>query len=163
MSENVKNNSEQDGVGCIGALVDVSQRTLDSKNRITISSGWRQLMGHPEYVYFVPGFKDDSVRCVDLLPPDVFDAYFTECKGLPANNEKKRYLEVICSAASQVMIDGQGRVRCPEKFLEFADLKGDVIMSGAFDRIKIWADDGSGSAGKIDLPAFEEASEELQF
>ena len=120
-------------------------------------------MGHPEYVYLVPGLKDNSVRCVDLLPPDVFDGYFKEYRGLPAGHEKKRFLEVICSAASQIAIDSQGRVRVPEKLLEFADLKGDVVMSGAYDRIKIWPDDGTGSVEKIDLSAFEEASEELQF
>ncbi len=120
-------------------------------------------MGQPEYVYLVPGVKDNSMRCVDLLPPDVFDGYFEEYRGLPANHEKKRPLEVICSAASQIMLDSQGRVRIPDKFLTFANLKDDVIMSGAYDRIKIWPDDGSGSVDQIDLTAFEEASAELQF
>lgn len=163
MSENVNKNSEGRKVGWNGSLVGQIRRTLDSKNRLTISAGCRQLMGNPDYVYLAPGLKGGSIRCVDILPPDVFDDYLEKCRGLPGNHERKRALEVICGAAAQVSIDSQGRVRLIDKFLEFAGVKGDVVMSGAYDRIKVWADDGSDGVEKIDLSAFEEAREELRF
>lgn len=162
MSENVKDAVGQGGVGCIGSLSDKIRRTLDSKSRLTISANLRQLMGQPEYVYLVPGLKDET-RCVVVLPPDVYDGYFEQFKGLPGNHPKRRSVEAICAACSQATIDVQGRIRLTEKFLEYAGLEGDVVMEGALDRIKIWADDGKDSVDKVNVEEFTEACDEIGF
>ena len=163
MSENVKDNGERSGAGCIGSLSDRLRRTLDSKNRLTISAGLRQLMGQPDYVYLAPGLRDEETRCVVVLPPDVYDAYFEQYKGLPGNHPKRRSAEVICAACSQVAVDVQGRIRLTDKFLEYADIKGDVVMAGALDRIKIWADAEKDSVDNIDFDEFQEASGDVGF
>jgi DNA-binding transcriptional regulator/RsmH inhibitor MraZ len=60
-----------------------------------------------------------------------------------------------------VYLDIQGRIRIPDKFLAFAGLESKVVMSGAHDRIKIYADDGSEGSTEIDFDAFDAACNDV--
>ena len=40
--------------------------------------------------------------------------------------------------AMRVEIDGQGRIRLPERLVGFAQLKQDVVLLGVHDHIEIW-------------------------
>ena len=161
MSESV--NTLEEKYTSVGVLVDSVFRGLDSKKRLTISAGWREVMRHPDYVYLMPGKKENSVKCVDVIPPQVFDSLFKMMQGMSRKDPRWKAVSLICNSASQVYLDIQGRVRIPEKFLKFAGLKDKVVMSGANDRIKICPDDGSESAAAIDLDAFEAACDLIDF
>ena len=48
-----------------GVLVGRYDYAMDPKKRFTIPSGWRTVMGNPEYVYVMPDRKE---RCLNLIP-----------------------------------------------------------------------------------------------
>ena len=155
MSSIVNHSNEE--YASVGVLVDSVCRSLDPKNRLTISAGWREVMRQPDYVYLMPGRKDDTVKCVDLIPRQVFDALFKTLQGMSRKDPRWKSVNLICNSSSQVYLDIQGRIRIPDKFLTFAGLESKVVMSGSHDRIKIYADDGSEGNAEIDLDAFDAA------
>jgi len=161
VSESVK--IEKDESARVGVLVDTVRRNLDSKKRLTISAGWRAVMRQPEYVYLMPGTRMDGERCIDVIPPPVFDSLFRMMQGMSRKDPRWKAVALICDAASQVYLDIQGRIRIPDKFLKFAALDEKVVMSGSNDRIKLWDDDGSESHEEIDLEAFKAACDQVDF
>lgn len=161
MSESV--NRGKDEFASVGVLVDTVCRSLDPKKRLTISAGWREVMRQPDYVYLMPGTKGDAIKCIDVIPPQVFDSLFRMMQGMSHNDPRWKAVSLICDSASQVYLDVQGRIRIPDKYLKFAGLDEKVVMSGSNDRIKVWHDDGSESNEEIDLDAFEAACALVDF
>ena len=142
-------------------LVDSDRRKVDSKRRLTVRSSWRLTMGKSETVYLAPGeiekpgVNGEMIRCIEIIPPAVFNAKKRGFERLseddPYRMELERYLKYI----SHVDIDGDGRLTIPARFLKFAGISGEVILSGSFDRIKVWAAMDSEDEEEIDLDDFK--------
>jgi division/cell wall cluster transcriptional repressor MraZ len=155
-------NRSSDEYISVGVLVDSVFRSLDSKKRLTISAGWRQVMRDPSYVYLIPGMKDGE-KCIDLIPSQVFDAINGMLKGLSRKDPKREAVSRFCNTASQVYLDIQGRIRIPGKFLKFAGLKDKLVMTGEGDRIKILAHEGVEGEAEIDFDSFDSACDLIDF
>ena len=55
-----------------------------------------------------------------------------------ARSSVANYLRLYYSQAERVEIDGQGRIRLPERLVEFAQLRQEVVLLGVHDHIEIW-------------------------
>lgn len=144
----------------VGMLVDSDRRKVDSKRRLTVRSSWRLTMGNPRSVYLAPGEIQrpdgaDMIRCIEIIPPAVFNQKKIGLAGLSEDDPFRMKLEHFLRYISQVDIDGDGRVTIPERFLKFAGISGEVALSGAYDRIKVWAVAESVDDGRIDLDDFK--------
>jgi len=153
------------GVPCIGALVDIVGRKLDAKRRLTVRAGWREVMGNPAFIYLSPGFvvvngsdsAEKRVECIEIIPPPVLNARLNSLQGLDEDDPKRIAMERYCLDISQVYFDTEGRIRISERLLEYAGISEHVMMSGANDRIKVWAVDAPDQEKKIDFEAFKKA------
>jgi len=149
----------------VGTLVDIVGRRLDVKRRLTVRAGWREVMGDPAYVYLVPGVMIQSgaegservVSCIEIVPPPVMDARLRVLHGLDDEDPERVAMERYCQDIAQSYFDTEGRIRIPERFLEYAGISDNVMMSGANDRIKVWAVDEVDENQKIDFEAFRKA------
>lgn len=163
MSEQI--NRAVSGTPAVGTLVDIVGRKLDSKRRLTVSAGWREVMGYPSYVYLVPGVValsgrggvDGLVSCMEIVPPLVMDAKLRVLHELDDDDPERMAMEQYCRDIAQSYFDTEGRIRIPERFLEYAGITESVMMSGANDRIKVWAVDEVDENTKIDFEAFKKA------
>ena len=50
----------------------------------------------------------------------------------------RNYLRLYYSQAERVELDGQGRIRLPERLVQFGNLKQDVVLLGVHDHVEIW-------------------------
>ena len=148
------------GLG-VGTLVDVVGRKLDQKRRLTVSAGWREVMGQPDFIYLAPGItsrKDlatgKEISCIDVLPKQVLDYKLKDLLDLPDDDPDREHIENYCENIAQVYFDVQGRIRIPERYLSYAGIKDKVMMSGANDCIKIWAVEEFEEEKRIDFVAF---------
>ncbi|MDD2599146.1 MAG: hypothetical protein PHO37_07970 [Kiritimatiellae bacterium] len=163
MSEQV--NRSISSVPTVGTLVDIVGRKLDPKRRLTVSAGWREVMGYPSYVYLVPGVlatndgngSEEAVGCIEIVPPPVMDARLRVLHELDEDEPERVAMERYCRDIAQSYFDTEGRIRIPERFLEYAGITESVMMSGANDRIKVWAVDEVNENTKIDFEAFKKA------
>jgi MraZ protein len=116
---------------------------LDQKNRTTIPVGWRPT--EPAPLWLVP--QTDGL-CLLAMP-------YEEFKAVPARvnaqtqldpEDRQHFIDLFFAEAEEVTPDKQGRFVIPTHFCEKLKLSGEIVLSGADSKIKIWnpAENGGG-------------------
>ena len=141
-----------------GVLTGRFDHGLDPKKRLTIPSGWREVMGNPRYVYVLPDRKE---RCINLVPQAEMDVLLSKLreKALfdPAQN---RLYQIIGGMSDLLALDVQGRIRISDKLLQFANLTTTVAMVGSVRMIKLWNPSALPPIDVIDQTALDAAMAE---
>ena len=120
------------------ALMGTFARSLDPKKRLTIPSVWRAALG-PDLVYVVP---DPRRRCLQLVPRAVMEAKLAKYQELALGDaEVNDALDAISAASEMLEFDVQGRIRINDALLDFANLKGSVVLKGGFRMATIWPEE----------------------
>ncbi len=50
----------------------------------------------------------------------------------------KNYMRLYYSQAEETEVDAQGRIRIPERLIQFAGLKQEVVFLGVHDHVELW-------------------------
>jgi len=138
-----------------GVLVGRYDYAMDPKKRFTIPSGWRTVMGNPEYVYVMPDRKE---RCLNLIPRAEMEARLEKLREKALFDPAlSRALHVIGANSEQLALDVQGRIRISDKLLQFANLTTTVAMVGAIRKIELWNPAALPPEDAIDQAAFGDA------
>ncbi|MBL8851210.1 MAG: cell division protein [Planctomycetaceae bacterium] len=119
------------------ALTGTYQRTLDDKQRLAIPKRLRDAMGEAELqeLYIAP----EVGRALSVFSPRAFERRAARIEELSTGRSGVvNYLRLYYSQAERVEIDAQGRIRLPERLVEFAQLQEDVVLLGVHDHIEIW-------------------------
>lgn len=111
------------------AFNSVYFHSLDAKNRIFIPAKFRDRLGE-EFVVFKGGEK-----CLYVYTKDIFEKISEQFINHP-NREVQR---AFFSQVTEVVPDKQGRATLTADQVEHADIKKDVAIIGAGQRIEIWA------------------------
>ena len=118
------------------ALVNTFERPLDPKKRLTIPSVWRRALGS-DYVYVM---KEEGNPCLQLIPKGVFESRLASVQEDALSDEGLNdVLESIGEDSELLEFDIQGRIRICDRLLEYANLKGPVVMKGAVRMARLWA------------------------
>jgi MraZ protein len=135
------------------------ERSLDSKNRVTIPASWVG-QGVSEF-QVVPNHKPDEPFLI-VLPPGEFARMEARIEALnqPAALKRKA-IRSFYSAARAVAADKQGRILLPEDYCRQAELQSDVVLLGGKSRFEIWSADRWRSASNEDRPVFQSIAEEI--
>ena len=119
-----------------GALVGEHERNLDPKKRLTIPSAWRHALGS-DYVYVM---KEEGQPCLLLIPKRMFESRLAGVQEEALTNEELNdVLESVGDDSELLEFDIQGRIRICDRLLEYANLKGPVVMRGAVRMARLWA------------------------
>src|SRR5437764_9746792 len=96
---------------------------LDSKNRVTIPSRWRQ--SDADEFFLMPDPTNTFLRA---MPPAQFRAVAERVAHDPAITPKDRTIfnRWFYSSSVQVFTDKQGRMLVPEEMCESLELKGEL-------------------------------------
>ena len=136
MSEKGRQSVAESTQAVSGVLVGRNDHALDPKKRLTIPSGWRLVMGNPEYVYAMPDAKE---RCVNILPKAEMDVMLERLRQKALFDPALAKVQQVIGANSELlMLDSQGRIRICDKLLQFANLTTTVAMVGSVRMIKLW-------------------------
>lgn len=112
------------------------RHAVDEKGRIAIPSRFRaQLVGG----VFVARWLD---ACLAIHTRSAWDAITAKVDGLPMTDPAARLLERrLFGGATELALDGQGRLLLPENLRQFAALRDEAFVVGANKRVEIWAPD----------------------
>ena len=115
------------------ALTGTYLRTLDDKKRVAVPKRLRDDFGETELncLMIAPGTERSLV--VYSIPG--FELFAAKLK---AEGNHQKYLRLFYSAAERVDLDGQGRVRIPDRLAEYAGLKRDADLLGVQDHAELW-------------------------
>ena len=114
------------------------RHALDQKNRTTIPVGWRPT--EPAPLWLVP--QTDG-QCLLAMPYEEFKAVPARVNALTQLDpeERQNFIDLFFSEAEEITPDKQGRFVIPEHFCKELKLSGEIVLSGADSKFKIWNPD----------------------
>lgn len=118
-------------------LTGTYSRSLDEQHRLAIPKPLRDQFGEEvlSSLYVAPGTE----RSLSVYSPTAFEQLADKLAGQGGNRaEVRNYLRLFYARAERVSLDGQGRMRIPERLMELAGLNKDVVLLGVHDHAEIW-------------------------
>ncbi len=109
--------------------------TLDAKNRLTVPARFRAALS--EGVVMAKGTEP----CVALWVPDDYDRFTESILATfhPFSEEREKLERFYASNSHDTELDSAGRVGFPPFLLQHGELKKDVVVAGAGNRLEVWA------------------------
>ena len=139
------------------ALSGTHTRSLDEKQRLAVPKRIIEDFNEPELnnLYIAPGTDKSLV----LYSPAGFEKLARKIAKQSSNRlEVRNYKRLFYARAERVELDAQGRVRLPERLVEFAGLSRDVVLVGVHDHAEIWDAGAWDEFLKTQGPGFDEIS-----
>jgi MraZ protein len=119
------------------ALTGTYQRALDEKQRLAIPKRLRDALGDADLkeLYVAP----EVDHALALFSPLTFERRAQRLEEASSGRaEVRNYLRLYYSQAERVELDGQGRIRLPERLVRFGRLRQEVVLLGVHDHVEIW-------------------------
>lgn len=106
---------------------------VDTKKRLALPSKFRGELG--DRIVLTRGLD----HCLFAYPMSVWETIAEKLGKLPLGNpETRSFVRLMLSGATDVELDGQGRVVIPEYLRLYAQVEKSVVVAGLYDRIEIW-------------------------
>ncbi|MDA8393500.1 MAG: division/cell wall cluster transcriptional repressor MraZ [Actinomycetota bacterium] len=112
------------------------EHTLDGKGRLILPAKFRK-----EFTGDAEGYlSQSSDRCLNLWTPPEFRKRMQKMR-LQANRGRayRNVARVWAAGVAEIQVDAQGRVPIPAHLRSFAQLEGDVLVIGAYEKVEIWS------------------------
>lgn len=114
-------------------LVGSYNHKLDGKGRTVLPAKFRGELGSS--VVATIGLD----KCIALYPLQRWEELLLTLKDLSAFKKKTRdFRRVLLSMATELEIDGAGRILLPQILRDYAGASVDVTLIGAEDHMEIW-------------------------
>ena len=134
--------------------------TIDGKGRLIIPAKFRQALDANELktLFLTRGLDG----CLFLFVESEWRLYEARLKQIPfTKSEGRRFNRLFFSGATDITLDGLGRVLIPRPLKEFAQLKEDVVVVGVSNRIEIWAKEKWREFYDASRQSFEDVAERI--
>jgi MraZ protein len=133
---------------------------MDGKGRLTVPTRYRDALGAGALVVTI----DTEETCLLLYPAVQWQVIENNLQKLPSFNAAARRIQrLLIGHATDVALDGQGRLLLPPELREYAQVDKRVVMIGQGNKFELWdetlwqtrreqwlADEASGTDGLPD-------------
>lgn len=124
------------------------EHSIDGKNRLVLPSSIRNRLDPDQRLILMPGYE----TCLYMLTYEGWRDKLTSEEFQDDARESRQLRRVFAAMASEVNIDGQGRLVIPGKLKEQAGIDDSVTVVGNFDRVELWdPDEWATHQGNIDM------------
>ena len=115
-------------------LIGEYLHTIDQKNRLSVPSKFRERLG--KRVVLTRGLD----RCLFLYALPDWQEIADRLSKLPVGKaENRSFIRAIIAGATDVEIDGLGRILVPDYLKVYSSLKESAMIIGVYSRIEIWS------------------------
>jgi MraZ protein len=108
------------------------EHTIDAKGRLAVPARFRGQLDHGAVLSKGMG------KCLSVYTMQRWEEKSNELVANKANEELRDFERRIFPSASEVELDGQGRLVIPAKLRAYAGLESEVTVAGVRDHIEIW-------------------------
>ena len=116
-------------------LTGTYPRTLDDKKRLALPKRVRELLKEPAVLFVTPG-PDQSLW---VYTQEALERLAQKLDQAPAADAEARVFRRLYFAQTEAIdVDRSGRVLIPDRLLQFAGLRHDVVMIGVRDHLELW-------------------------
>jgi MraZ protein len=118
----------------------INSATLDGKGRMALPTRFREsLMVASEGKIVVT--IDTGEKCLLLYPLYEWEIVQRKLEGLPNIIENARRLQrLLIGHATDIDMDGQGRILLPAMLREFAGLDKKLVLVGQGNKLEVWSE-----------------------
>ncbi|MBU2563989.1 division/cell wall cluster transcriptional repressor MraZ [Patescibacteria group bacterium] len=114
-------------------LIGEYTHIIDTKKRLAIPSKIKKDLGDKAVI--TRGL--DS--CLFVFTTKEWQKLVDKLSNLPFGDKDSRSLKrLMLAGASEVSLDGLGRILIPDYLKSYAGLKKNVVIAGVYDRLEIW-------------------------
>ena len=116
-------------------LTGTHPRALDEKKRLVLPSRVREQLGEITKM-FVTKAQDQSLG---LYRPQEMDQLASKIDQAPATSQEVRvFSRMFFASMEEVEVDRAGRILIPDRLVEYAGLKREVVLVGVRDHLELW-------------------------
>lgn len=136
------------------------QHSLDNKDRVIIPSRFRDIFkeNYSDNLFLTRGLD----KCLFLFTEEDWKQQEKKFKNLSfTSSDSRRFNRILFSGAVDVALDKQGRILIPSYLKEYAEIKTDVVVIGASDRIEVWSKESWKKFYESSVTQYEEVAERL--
>ena len=108
------------------------EHTIDAKGRLAVPAKFRAQMDKGAVISKGMGV------CLSVYSMERWEAKSTELASGKTSDELRDFERRIYPSASEVELDGQGRIVIPAKLRGYAGLGNEVTVAGVRDHFEIW-------------------------
>ena len=114
---------------------------MDPKGRIAIPARVRELLQEGSNGQIVLTAHTEN-RCLHVFPENYWQEILPDIEGLPAFNKVSRRAKLLLMGyASQLELDGTGRVLLPPTLRDYAGLEKRLMLVGQGRGLELWNED----------------------
>ncbi|HEX7900426.1 MAG TPA: division/cell wall cluster transcriptional repressor MraZ [Planctomycetota bacterium] len=117
------------------------KHTIDEKNRLVIPAKFRTFITDEgdRKGFFILASPIQTEHCLRLYTMNGWNQVTKQLmRNADGAKDPSRYLRFFSSRAEFAPIDSQSRIVVPQKLIEYAGLKDDVLMVGNVQWIEVW-------------------------
>ena len=118
----------------------VTQLNLDNKGRLAIPTKYREVL-----MAFCTGhlvLTVDPAKCLLVYPQPAWEPIEQKLNSLSSFNPQTRSLQrLLVGNASDVEMDGSGRILVPAPLRQFAGLTKNVVLVGQGAKLELWEEE----------------------
>lgn len=116
-------------------LTGTHPRTLDDKKRIALPKRVRDQLGDPATLFVTPG-PDQSLWVYTQASLEKLSEKLDQA---PATDGEARVFRRLYFAQTEAVdVDRSGRILIPDRLVQFAALRHDVVLLGVRDHLELW-------------------------
>lgn len=117
-------------------LIGEYRHTMDDKNRLSLPAKFRKEMG--KKIIITRGLD----RCLFVYPVSEWKKFSEKLASLSIGSAEGRgFSRAMLGGATEIDVDGSGRVLVPDHLKGYADLSSKVVVAGIHNRIELWNED----------------------
>lgn len=130
----------KDGLGGPDMLRGATKVTLDAKGRLAIPSRYRERIASRSNGQLVATVDRDY--CLLIYPMPDWEEIERKLVRLPALNPQARRLQrLMVGYATELEMDGHGRILLPRELREFAGLDRQAMLIGQGNKFELWEEE----------------------
>lgn len=115
---------------------------LDAKGRMAIPARYREKIGDSCGGHLVATI-DTETRCLLLYPQPEWELIQAKIEALPSFNPAARRIQrLLIGHATDLDMDGSGRLLLPAPLREYAELDKKIVLLGQGRKFEIWSETG---------------------
>ena len=112
------------------------EHTLDGKGRLILPAKFRR-----EFTGDAVGYlSQSSDHCLNLWTPPAFRERMQKMRLQASRGRVYRNVARLWAAGvAEIQVDSQGRIPIPAHLRSFAQLQGEVLVIGGFEKVELWS------------------------
>jgi MraZ protein len=109
------------------------QHSIDAKGRLAVPARFRAQFERGGVI------TRGTERCLQVFPLDTFERKAQQINNADLDERKRDYfIRQRFGMAELCELDAQGRIIIPLKLRKYAEMQGEALVIGAYERFEIW-------------------------